>query len=84
MIPLDFLPVRTGSGIGKKHLPSGPSPQGPADPLELRRVSGRNTHDEVTWSHPASRSSRGASRHRQKAKQARWTKRRMASIVVHW
>jgi hypothetical protein len=52
MIPLDFLPVRTGSGIGKKHLPSGPSPQGPADPLEaqegFRQEHPRRGHLELS------------------------------------
>ena len=37
MIPLDFLHIRTRSGIGKKDLPSSPSPQGPAHPLEAQR-----------------------------------------------
>ena len=49
MIPLDFLHVRTRSGIGKKHLPGGPRPQGPVDPLEAQGASGRDTRDEVTW-----------------------------------
>src|SRR2546425_5914944 len=51
---------------------------------KLRGASGRATRDEVTWSQSAVRLSMRANRHRQKAIQARCTKRRMASVVVLW
>src|SRR5262249_10630174 len=51
---------------------------------KLSGASGRDTRDAVTCSQPASTCSRSASRHRHKARQARCTKRRIASVVVHW